>query len=239
VGVGGTFTNSPTITYAPVTGTAFARTFLTPLQPADLFGLMLASAPPELVLGLGLHSLGPHNNERATANAQLAPDPQFTETVALLLELQRAGRLPIQLALRDQDRIATLKIGPGDTEAAPERRLRRLLALPVDREAFEIVYSLGGAKPGQIPIRTRSLLEVLGQIAADITVPEGDLRDGRTEAGDSEEAHGRLPHVRIRHGTFEPRDAFAAVAYDGDWFWIDNADLASKRYSASSCCCCP
>ena len=33
----------------------------------------------------------------------------------------------------------------------------------------------------------------------------------------------------MRHGLLEPRDAFVAVAYDGDWFWIDNDDLATKR----------
>ena len=31
VGVGGTFTNSPTVTYLPVTGADFARTFLAPM----------------------------------------------------------------------------------------------------------------------------------------------------------------------------------------------------------------
>ncbi len=66
VGVGGTFTNSPTVTYAPVTGADFARTFLAPMQPADLFGLLLAGGPPELVLGLGLHSIGGYDNERAS-----------------------------------------------------------------------------------------------------------------------------------------------------------------------------
>ena len=232
VGLGGTFTNSPTITYAPVTGADFARTFLAPLQPADLFGLMLSSVPPELVLGLGLHSMGPYNNERATADAQLPPDPMFTEVLALLLELQRAGRLPIQLAVGSRERVASVKIGPGATEDSPERRLRSLLALPADRENFEIIYSLGGARPGEIPIRTRSLLEVMGQIAADIVVPEGDVRDGRTDGGDHAADGGdwlRLPHVHIRHGLFEPRDAFAAVPYDGDWFWIANSDFGSKR----------
>ena len=100
VGVGGTFTNSPTITYAPVTGADFARTFLAPLQPADLFGLMLAGVPPELVLGLGLHSFAAYNNERASPGTQAAADPRFTEALALLLELQRQGRLPIQLSVR-------------------------------------------------------------------------------------------------------------------------------------------
>lgn len=230
VGVGGTFTNSPTITYAPVTGAAFARAFLAPLQPADLFGLMLSSVPPELVLGIGLHSLGPYNNERATAEAQLPPDPEFTAALALLLELQRAGRLPVQLTVQAQNRVATVMIGAGDSANSPERRLRRLLALAEDRETFEIVYSLGRVGPGEIPIRTRSLLEILEQLAADIAVPESDRRDGRTEPGDRAlPSQSWLPHVHVRYGVFEPRDAFVAVAYDDDWFWIANDDVASKR----------
>lgn len=230
VGVGSTFTNSPTITYAPVTGAAFARTFLTPLQPADLFGLMLSSVPPELVLGIGLHSLGPYNNERATAETQLPPDPGFSEALALLLQLQRSGRLPVRLTVQTQNRVATVMIGKGETANSPERRLRRLLMLAEDRDTFEIVYSLGRVGPGEIPIRTRSLLEILGQLAADIVVPESDRLDGRTEPGDpTVPGQSGQPHVHVRHGAFEPRDAFVAVAYDGDWFWIANNDVASKR----------
>ncbi len=234
IGVGGTFTNSPTITYAPVTGAAFARTFLAPLQPADLFGLMLSSVPAELVLSLGLHSLGPYNNERSTVSAQLPADPEFVEVLALLLELQRAGRLALDLSVRSQERIATIKLGHGDTDDSPERRLRRLLTLPDDSDTFEIVYSLGTAAPGRIPIRTRSLLEVLGQLAADIAVPAADLRSGRTEPGDrasypGSSRPGLVPRVRVRHGFLQPHDAFVAIPYDGDWFWIANDDFASKR----------
>ena len=78
IGVGGTFTNNPTVTYAPVTGADFARTFLAPMQPADLFGLILAGVPPELVLGLGLHSIGGYDNERGIARRALAAaDSEF------------------------------------------------------------------------------------------------------------------------------------------------------------------
>ena len=230
IGVGGTFTNSPTITYAPVTGADFARTFLAPMQPADLFGLMLAGTSPDLVLGLGLHSIGGYNNERSSPGAQVAADPGFTAVLALLLELQRTGRLPVQLAVQDQERIATLKFGPGENEDAPERRLRQLLKLPADRTTFEVVYTLAEPKEGQIAIRTRSLIEVLGQLAADIDVPDGDVAGGRTypslpHAGDA----ASIRRVEVRHGLFEPRDPFVAAAYDGDWFWIDNGDLATKR----------
>jgi hypothetical protein len=229
IGVGGTFTNNPTVTYAPVTGADFARTFLAPLQPADLFGLILAGVPPELVLGLGLHSIGGHDNEHASPGELAAAEASFTEVVALLLELQRAGRLGVQLSVRSQERVATLRIGAG-AAGSPEARLRQLLALPADRDTFEVVYTLTTAREGQIAIRTRSLIEVMGQLAADIEVPQGDIEDGRTYAGVAPAGTPPVyPRIAVRHGFLEPRDAFVAAAYDGDWFWIENRDLATKR----------
>jgi hypothetical protein len=230
VGVGGTFTNSPTITYAPVTGADFARTFLAPLQPADLFGLMLSGVPPELALGLGLHSIGGFDNERATPGAHTAADPRFGAVLELLIELQGTGRLKVQLAVKGEDRVATLGLGRGESVDAPERRLRRLLALPADRETFEVVYTLAVAGPGQIAIRTRSLVEVLGQLAADIDVPADDLAAGRTYPTPVREAAAAgFPHIVVRHGRLEPKDAFVELDYDGDWFWIANDDLTTKR----------
>ena len=38
-----------------------------------------------------------------------------------------------------------------------------------------------------------------------------------------------FPQIVVRHGQFEPKDPFVAASYDGDWFWIDNDDLATKR----------
>ncbi len=232
VGVGGTFANNPTITYAPVTGSDFARTFLAPLQPADLFGLMLAGVPPELVLGLGLHSIGTYDNERTSAGGHTAAEPGFTEVLVLLLDLQRSGRLAVRLAAQDQQRVAWLSLNGGgsDADRATERRLRELLALPADRQVFEMVYTLADAKPGQISIRTRSLIEVLGQLAADIDVPRGDVAEGRTYDGSEHSAPGtRLPRIAVRHQSTEPDDAFVSVPYDGDWFWIANNDLRTKR----------
>lgn len=230
VGVGGTFTNNPTVTYAPVTGANFARTFLAPMQPADLFGLMLGGTSPSLVLGLGLHSIGGYANERASAESQVAADPGFAEVLALLIELQHLGRLSIQLAVVGQDRLATLGLAVGETEDGPERRLRRLLDLPPDQTTFPLVYTLGAPRPGQIAIRTRSLIEVLSQLAGDIEVPEGDVADGSTYAGlPFAGSTVRLPRITVDHGVFEPRQAYAAANYNGTWFWIGAGDLESKR----------
>lgn len=61
-------------------------------------------------------------------------------------------------------------------------------------------------------------------------VPEAHVRDGSVVAGlagsvPPERAEG----VRIRSGTEKPADAFAAVRYRNHWYWIDNANLFSKR----------
>ncbi len=37
------------------------------------------------------------------------------------------------------------------------------------------------------------------------------------------------PLMHVRSGTARPKDSFAAVQYQGYWFWIDRTDLASKR----------
>jgi hypothetical protein len=232
LGVGGTFTNNPTVTYAPVIGADLARTFLAPLQPADLFGLMLAGVPPELVFGLGLHSIGSHYNERSSPGAYVAAEPEFAEVLGLLVDLQRSGQLAVRLAVQDQQRIAWLSLA-GNRDAgdrATERRLRELLGLPADRQEFEVVYTLAPPRSGQIAIRTRALIEVLGQLAADIDVPSGDVVEGRTyDTAATDGWADRFPRISVRHGFLEPPDAFVSVPYDGDWFWIANNDLRTKR----------
>ena len=231
VGVGSTFTNSPTITYAPVTGAAFAR---------DLPGPAAARRPvrADAVQRAARAGAG-HRPPFAGALQQRAGDGRGAAAAGpgvhrgpgpAARNCSGPDGLPVQLTVQTQNRVATVMIGKGETANSPERRLRRLLMLAEDRETFEIVYSLGRVGPGEIPIRTRSLLEILGQLAADIVVPESDRLDGRTEPGDpTVPSQSGQPHVHVRHGAFEPRDAFVAVAYDGDWFWIANNDVASKR----------
>ena len=106
VGVGGTFTNNPTVTYAPVTGADFARTFLAPMQPADLFGLMLAGVPPELVLGLGLHSIGGYDNERASPGAPGRGRPELRRGAGTAPRAAAPGPAVGPAERRGQERVA-------------------------------------------------------------------------------------------------------------------------------------
>jgi hypothetical protein len=37
------------------------------------------------------------------------------------------------------------------------------------------------------------------------------------------------PLVKIHSGAMPAPDAYAAIPYRGQWYWIDDADIASKR----------
>ena len=38
--------------------------------------------------------------------------------------------------------------------------------------------------------------------------------------------------MHIHSGTTRPKNPFAAVQYEGHWFWIDRSNLASQRASS-------
>ena len=52
---------------------------------------------------------------------------------------------------------------------------------------------------------------------------------GRVAAFVDENKSGVPPLIRIRSDDSRPDDAFVAVQYRDNWFWLDDTDLGSKR----------
>jgi hypothetical protein len=232
-GVGGTFSNSPTVTCSPVNGAEFARMFLAPLQPEDLFGLLLADIPPEFVLSLGLHSIGPLRNGPTADGASDPARPPSGRPWSSSPSCRGATWSPSVSSGKGHSATPTSTSSPtpaGRPADPSERRLRQLPALPSEPDAFRLVHRPGAVGRNEIGIRTRALIEVLSQLAAGVDVPEDDVADGRAydAAGARQTGSGSL-RVAVRHSSLQPRDAFVAVPYDRRWFWIDPRDLDSKR----------
>jgi len=75
-------------------------------------------------------------------------------------------------------------------------------------------------------------MEILGELAAYIDVPEAHLAEQSATPTMVEEealAVGIPPLIRVKSGSEKPDDAFATVRYRDHWFWIDHQDLESKR----------
>jgi hypothetical protein len=71
------------------------------------------------------------------------------------------------------------------------------------------------------------MLQIMLAFASFADVPEQDLKDGRAipvPGGAS-----ASDPVKISSGKDKPTNAFAAVHYRDQWFWIDDRDWRSKR----------
>jgi hypothetical protein len=68
LGGAGTFSNSPTITYTPLTGNAYIKGLLTPLSPTLVFSAIQNGAPADSLLPSSLQSINGLKNQQATWN---------------------------------------------------------------------------------------------------------------------------------------------------------------------------
>jgi hypothetical protein len=116
-----------------------------------------------------------------------------------------------------------------NAELQSERaQIRRLLRLDPNVNEYTVSYGTGAGGGSSIDMTTRSLLQIMAELAGSVDIPKAHLNDGSAyQVPPPTEAAKLLMHVRS--GTERPKDPFAAVQYRGHWFWIDQGDLVSKR----------
>jgi hypothetical protein len=230
LGVSGSFSENPTVTYTPVAGEDFARVMLTPIPPSELFAMVAAGAAPDITLGLGVQSINGLRNWSANARGATPADVGFSEVLGLLDALRRDGAVGFGFATKDSVQTAELLINAGP-KAPLESRVRRLielLGLDPSERSFRIAFGFGDGARHEIKVYTRSLFEILSSLAALIEVPESDIAAGRTYPSRAAPL-GLIPTLAVKHQVLSPEGDFAAVEYQGTWYWVDDTDYASKR----------
>ena len=223
------YTARPTFTFTPVTGQRFAQSYLRPLAPAELLSLAQSGAPVDLLFRIGVQSVNGLPNGATQDGQSQDASGGFLALMQALRRIQAAGAVSLRFergdSERGQDRPRVfLQLGD-DHSATGEaaRQVRRLLGLPPGARELEVVYGRTPRGPGQVAVLTRSVLQVLYELGAQIEVSPADIARGETrptEPGD------RL--IRVLQGDRAPADAYAAVAYRGRWFWIESGDYRSK-----------
>ncbi len=121
------------------------------------------------------------------------------------------------------------KLGPEAAAAIEE--VDRLLGLNPDRRQVTVSYGLLPQDDAEIAMLTRSMLQIMIELAIQVDVPPEHVADGRTVASpvSPEDAANAARLVAIHHSKEEPENAFAAVKYRDHWYWIDDRDFKSKR----------
>lgn len=237
-GVSGTYTDRPTITYAPITGKTFNRNFLKPLPPESVMFLLQSGWPIDLILPLTIDSINGLRGRVAGGAAQYTGDEEFYRVVQLFREMQKSGTVGMQIRKGDNEQDTTVLFFYKD-KLSPELKallaeLGKLLDLDINAPELKVSYGLLPKEKNELALRTRSILQIMVALAADVQVPQAHVTDGRTittlriaEEKVSQENNEIL--IDIKYSEEKPEYAFSAVHYKEYWFYIDDRDFASKR----------
>ena len=230
----GSYGERPTVTYSPLSGEKFARSLMTPIPPAAILSFLQAGYPVDVVLRLTVHTInGIHSRYGYGARAREA-DPEFFPLVEKLRAIQQSGQIGLRVKKipnqTETSIVFSKKLDPAIQADIVE--VRKLLGVDPQTDEFSVVYGSVAANDKEIALLTRSVLEIITDLSSYIDVPTANVEQKRTFPTPAPEIVNGVPLpglIRIFSSPQKPDDAFAAVPYGQDWYWIDDKDFPSKR----------
>jgi hypothetical protein len=236
VGGTGRYRDQPTITYAPLMGRRFAESLVTPIPPPAIFFLIQTGIRVDHVFRTCVQTVNGIHNRTGRHSMRRDADPEFYRLITLLLQLQQSGAVGMRIEKSRDETEATVftfqqkDISP-ELESA-RNSVKRILGLAPDLREFKVVYGSIARNDREIAILSRSMLEIIVELASYVDVPEKHLSEGRTYATllDQMDVSAEFgPLITVSSGGSKPADNFIAARYHDYWFWIDDRDLKSKQ----------
>ncbi len=230
---GGSYADIPTVTYAPLAGERFARQLMSPLPPAAILNVIQAGFPVDAVFRFGVQSVNGIDNRRVLLQQVKPADPQFYALLKELRLIQGSGDIGARSQRTDKEEALTLVLRPKPSAVVEHAFLNvaSLLGLDPAAREYRVVYGAVAASDKEIAIQSRSILEILTDLSAYITVPEAHVaerRVGPTPEADQGPDGPIPPLILIASAASHPDEAFVAVPYRGYWYSIDDRDMRSK-----------
>ena len=236
LGSSGKFTDRPTITYRPITGQQFNKSFMTPIPPRAILFLIQSGWAADLVLQMSLDGMnGMRSHVFGGANRR-GGDTDFYRVITLFRQIQKSGSVGMRI-LKEKDMGDTTimffhqkGISPEIKEAMNE--LGSLLGLKAGIREIEISYGYIPSNDSELTMLTRSMMQIMIELASQVDVPPIHVAEGRTmstfEQSNTDVIDtGRT--ITINHSVDRPENAFTAIRYRDYWFSIDDRDFFSKR----------
>ena len=150
-------------------------------------------------------------------------------------EIQLSGQIRILVKKDVQGELTTvLRFHTGKTSPEVQSEIlemRRLLGLNSGVDEYPVVLGAVPKDDSEIVVLTRSILNLMETMAAQVEVPTEDLARSRAFPGFEHDkgAPGVVRLIRIHSGKSSAPDAFESVKYRNSYFWIDDDDLESKQ----------
>jgi len=182
---------------------------------------------------IALDSINGIRNESKRVMSHSA-DPRFNRLAHLIRNLQLAEAVEVRIEHPkngSETSLITFTSNQDPQAKAESAEVRSLLGLRPDSQRLTVTYGGYSGKPDEISMMTRSMLQVMLELAAGVQVPQSDVSEHKVNPGLVEgqaRAPQTTPTVNIQSGNAEPTDASVAVQYAGRWFWISDTDIRSK-----------
>lgn len=234
IGTLGSYADRPTITYTPIIGEKFARSLMTPIPPAAILTMVQGGYPVDLVFRLGVHSINGIRNRYGGAARLRSADPEFYPLLERMRSVQASGNIGMRLQ-KENGKETVLFIFREIEDEKIKRDIadnRKILGLNPDVNEFRVVYGAIPVDDKEIAILSRSVLEVIIDLASSIDVPAAHVTENRvnpTFIEMSPQGTPIAPLLRIQSSQEKPSDAFVSIPFRDHWFWIDDKDVPSKR----------
>lgn len=228
------YTDRPTITYTPITGERFARSLMKPIPPPAVLSLIQAGYPIDLVLRTCVHSINGIRNRYGGSARSRPADPEFYAILERLRRMQDSGALGLRVQKTNEMEAVVMTFRSAKVDAAlaeDSAFVRKMMGLDPNASEFQVAYGSVPKDGKEIAILSRSILEILVDFASNIDVPAQHVAEKRTAPTMPPEVAGDkpiLPLIQIHSSSRKPPDAFVAIPYRKNWFWIDDRDMRSK-----------
>lgn len=235
LGGNGLYADRPTITYNPIMGEKFARSFLMPLPIPSVMLLIQYGYPADQVLEICVHSINGLNNRRSVSADTQKADTEFYEFLDLFRQVYEAEAVDTRIRqINDKNKIVIFfRLPENETDKQNLVRIKELLSIDQNGNEFLFVHGRFPFSNNEIAVMNRSMMQIMSAVASQIDVPESDVAEGRVigrkKMESSEEKQKISSRFTVNNGTTEPDDDFVSVRYRNRWFWIDDRDIASKR----------
>jgi hypothetical protein len=241
------FSERPTITYLPVEGQEFAAHLLSDIPAEIIFAAAQAGWPVDVFMRIAIQRLGAAENMSFGEIPASGDSDSKTQVESDLKKLRRFERMiNLIFILSDNEVIEVQGVEEDDNserhliiaEEVPQdlrprlNELRQLIGLG-NRNRFRITDRVTNLKDDEISIQTRSVMAMMEFMARGVEVPLEHLEDGWVidyglQTSEGETAKALIPFT-MHSSKSRPEKAFAAVRFRDYWYYIDHADIISKR----------
>jgi hypothetical protein len=231
------YAERPTITYLPLGGQEFAAQFFRNVPSDIFFAASQGGYKTDTLMKIGIQRIGAVENMSFTGLPTVGDMDRAARLKQDFEKLERFHREVTEV--QQVKKWETVERYLVFAEIAPKelqpliRELKQLVGLSPDLNRFRITERLTGIKEDEVSLQTRGLLGMMAFLAKGIEVPPEQVAAGivedfglPTNATDSPRAP--IP-FRMRSSKKRPDNPFAAVRYQGYWFYIENTDSESKR----------